>query len=413
MNEIEYDFLSELVAFPRNFAVLNGRFKAEYLSDELGQVIFQAMAELGDYELLSLRDKLDGIVDFQVLLDMNANVQFMPKQMFKCYAMKVFEDYREREIERLMMEGVNSSTMAKVIELENFDLFEVEENVSEDYLGKVEKKYAGEKDESIIPTGFEKLDDMIEGFVPSELVFLAGSTGSGKTTFAMNLAFAAAKMKKKVLFFSLEMKEIELHERLVKSLANVSNYATMNEQQFNKVVKISRSIKERLPLEINDKNITLEAMYSIIKDKQDVDMVFIDHLNILTTSERIKDKLERLEYLTRKLKEMAKDLNIPIICLCQLNRLNTDRPNKNPQLSDLRGSGSIEQDANLILFVYRPEYFLLQMKPDESSKDYLNWEDTYNKVRGKAKIIVAKNRRGRTGEVEMIFQGEFYKFVEC
>lgn len=412
MTNEERDFLSQLVSYPRDFAILGGRFETKFMSDKEGQIIFQAMSELGDYDLIRLRQKLDDKLDFNTILELGSMLLPMPRQMFMCYAQKVFEDYRDRERERLIAEGLDGSAMSRIVELENFNLFEKQENVSEDYLVKVERRYAGQKDDSIIPTGFDGLDKMFEGFQPSELIFLAGSTGSGKTTLAMNIAFNCAKAKKKVLFFSLEMKEIELHERLVKNLANVSNYATMTEQEFSKVVKISRSIKERLPLEINDKNITLEAMYSVIKDKKDIDIVFIDHLNILTTSEKIKDKLERLEYLTRKLKEMAKDLNIPIVCLCQLNRSNADREIKHPSLADLRGSGSIEQDANLVLFVYRPEYFLLQSKPDEDSKNYLKWEEQYQNSKGKAKIVVAKNRRGRTGEVEMIFQGEFYKFVE-
>lgn len=412
MTEVEYDFLSEMIAFPKNFAILQGNFKPEFLSDEQSKIIFQAMSELGDFDLLSLRDKLDGKIEFQSLLEMNANVHFMPKQMFKCYAMKVFEDYRDREKERLLAEGVNSTTMNRVIELENFNLFEKKEDVADEYLVKVEQRYTGQKDESIIPTGFAGLDKMFEGFMPSELVFLAGSTGSGKTTLALNFAYNAAKAKKKVLFFSLEMKETEILERLVKNISEVENYATMSQEKFDYVVKVTRAIKDRLTLEVNDKNITLEAMYSIIKDKQDIDLVFIDHLNILTTSEKIKDKLERLEYLTRKLKEMAKDLNIPIVCLCQLNRSYADREVKYPSLADLRGSGSIEQDANLVLFVFRPEYYLAQAKPSEDSPKFAKWEEEYNRCKGKAMVVVAKNRRGRTGEVEMAFRGEYYKFIE-
>ncbi len=413
MTNEEFNFLSQLVTYPKSLALLGGKFEAKFISDERGQIIFQAMSELGSFDLLTLRDKLTGKVDFQELLELNQNIQFMPDSMFKCYAMKVFEDYRNREKQRIITdEGINATTLTKITELDGFSLFQEEEDVVGEYLVKVERKYTNQKDETIIPTGFKSLDEMIEGFCKSELIFLAGNTGSGKTTLALNLAFNAAKNKKKVLFFSLEMKEAEILERLVKNIADVDNYAAMSQEKFEQVVKIAKSIKSRLPLQINDKNITLEAMYSIVKDKQDVDMLIIDHLNILTVSEKFKDKLERLEYMTRKLKEMAKELNIPILCLCQLNRSNSDREIKYPTLSDLRGSGSIEQDANLVLFVYRPDYYLAQVKPDEDNPKYTKWQEEYTRHKGKAKIVVAKNRRGKTGETEMFFKGEYYRFEE-
>lgn len=413
MTSEEFCFLSQLVSYPRDFSILNGRFEPKFMSDEQGQIIFQAMSELGDFDLLSLREKLDGKVDFNNILELERANQFMPKVMFKCYAMKVFEDYRHREKDRIIKDdGINTASLTKITELDNFELFEEKEDVANEYLVKVERKYTNQADDTLIPTGFQTIDSMIEGFGKSELVFLAGNTGSGKTTLALNFAYNAAKAKKKVLFFSLEMKESEILERLVKNVAEVDNYATMSQEKFDRVVKITRAIEDRLSLEVNDKNITLEAMYSIVKDKQDVDMVIIDHLNILTVAEKFKDKLERLEYMTRKLKEMAKELNIPIVCLCQLNRSNSDREIKYPTLSDLRGSGSIEQDANLVLFVYRPDYYLAQTKPDENSPKFAKWEAEYQKYKGKAKVVVAKNRRGKTGEAEMMFRGEYYRFEE-
>lgn len=413
MTSEEFNFLSQLVSFPRDFALLEGRFDAKFLSDSQGQVIFQAMSELGSFDLISLRDKLGGKIDFDVLLDFNANIQFMPPIQFKCYAMKVYEDYCNREKERIIrQEGINSSSLAKITELENFNLFEEKEDTSNEFLAKVEKRFTHQKDDSLVETGFNTVDNMIEGFNRSELIFLAGNTGSGKTTLALNLAYNAAKNKKNVLFFSLEMKQSEILERLVKNITEIDNFSNITQEQFDHVVKVTKAIEERLPLEINDKNIPLEAMYSVIKEKKNVDMVIIDHLNILTVAEKFKDKLERMEYTTRKLKEMAKELNIPILCVCQLNRSNSDREIKYPTLSDLRGSGSIEQDANIVMFVYRPEYYLMQQKPEEGSQKYLAWEEELRQAKGKAKVVVAKNRRGRTGETEMLFRGEIYRFEE-
>ena len=413
MTNEEFNLLSQLITFPQSFAILGGRFEARFFSDDEGKDIFQAMSELGNFDLLSLRDKLDGKLDFDILLDFCANVQFMPDIQFKCYAMKVFEDFRDREKKRILKEeGINATSLAKITELENFSLFEEKEDVENEFLSKVEKRYTHQRDDSLVQTGFSSVDSIIEGFNRSELIFLAGNTGSGKTTLALNFAYNAAKDKKNVLFFSLEMRESEILERLVKNITSIDNFANMSQEQFDRVVKVTKAIRDRLPLEVNDKNITLEAMYSIIKEKKNVDMVIIDHLNILTVAERFKDKLERMEYTTRKLKEMAKELNIPILCVCQLNRSISDREIKYPTLSDLRGSGSIEQDANLVMFVYRPEYYLMQQKPEENSPKYIAWEEELNQAKGKAKVVVAKNRRGRTGETEMLFRGEYYRFEE-
>lgn len=413
MTNEERDFMSQLISYPKNFAVLGGRFESAFLSDKEGQTIFQTLCELGDYDLNSLREKLADKIDFNLVLELGCAMYPMSRQMFMCYAQKVYDDYRDRERKRIIdSEGINTKTLTKINELDNFELFEQKEDVVQNYLTKVEMKYTKQKDDSLIPTGFYGIDKYIEGLGKSELIFLAGNTGSGKTTLALNFAYNAAKEKKNVLFFSLEMKEEEIIDRLVKNITNIDSYTTMTEEQFGRVVKVARAIEERLTLEVNDKNITLESMYSIIKDRQNVDLVVIDHLNILTVSEKFKDKLERMEYMTRKLKEMAKELDIPILCLCQLNRSNSDREVKYPTLSDLRGSGSIEQDANLVLFVYRPEYYLAQTKPDEDSPKYAKWQEEYSKVRGKAKVIVAKNRRGRTGDTEMTFRGELYRFEE-
>lgn len=407
MEEIEKTFIGSILDYPQNYDLIAGSFKPEFLQDEVARYIYKNYTP--DLTELSKRTKIS-VNDLIELTLHSAN-----GNLFMWYAEKIVFDWKEREKEIILNNPLDDEAIKKLAFINDLNLFtkEEEEDISKQYLEKVERKYRGEKNENIIPTGFDKVDYLIdEGFEKSELIFLAGSSGMGKTTLALNIAYNMAKEKKSVLFFSLEMKKIEIHERLVKRIADISSYRKMTQEQFEKLIKISKAIEERLMLKVVDKNISLEQMYSMMKQEKP-DVVFIDHLNILTSSEKFKTELERLEYMTRRLKEIAKELNIPLICLCQLNRSNSEREVKFPTLSDLRGSGSIEQDANIVIFVYRPEYFLLQAKPDEKSKKYQEWEENYNFYKGKAKVVVSKNRRGMTGDVMMYFQPEYYKFTEC
>lgn len=407
MNEIESIFIGSLIDYPRNYEVLGGRFKSEFLEDEQARLIFENYTE----DTLAISKKTG--IDIKDLLSLS--MMSVSGNVFKTYAEKIVQDWKDREKNNILNSSLDDDSINKLSKINQYKLFEKREevDVSKEYLIKVEKKYRGEKNEDIIPTGFNKVDNLLdEGFEKSELIFLAGSSGAGKTTLALNIAYNIAKEKKRVLFFSLEMKKLEIHERLVKRIAEVPSYRKMSPEQFERLIKISKAVEDRLQLKVYDENISLEQMFGIMKQEKP-EIVFIDHLNILTSSERFKTELERLEYMTRRLKEIAKELNIPIVCLCQLNRANSDREIKFPTLSDLRGSGSIEQDANLVIFVYRPEYFLLQLKPDENHKNYKEWEENYKLYKGKAKIIISKNRRGMTGEVLTYFQPEYYKFTEC
>lgn len=405
MRDEELVFIGSILGSETNYHLIEGIFKPEYLDDEIAKAIFENYSS----DLLEISKKTG--IEFKYLIELSNNI--VRGYQFKAYAEKIFDNWKSKKKDELIKQPINKKLLQELNKIEDTKLFTNYqiEDISKLFLKKAERQYKGEKTE-MLETGFNGLNKIIEGFDKSELIFLAGSAGMGKTTLAINFAYNIAKNNKKVLFFSLEMKEIEIHERLVKHITEIGYFRNMTYADFEKITKISKAIQERLMLKVNDLNLTLEQMYNVILDEKP-ELVIIDHLNILTTSERFKTELERLEYQTRRLKEMAKEFNIPIICLCQLNRSNSDREVKFPTLSDLRGSGSIEQDANLVLFVYRPEYFLLQAKPDETSKKYIKWEEDYNYYKGKAKIVVAKNRRGATGEIMTVFKPEIYKFIEC
>lgn len=416
MNEAEYTFLSELVAFPENFTRLKGNFKAEFLPDATAREIFSAMVELGNFDLLSLRDVLKGKVNFQLLLELNRDTKFSKPIMFDCYALKLVEDWKERELAKIAGQKLyTTEDVTKAFEIEHFELFpKSEENASDRFLADAELEYQGKDNPRVVKTGFPSLDRLIGGFEKGELITLGGYSGGGKTTLALNIATQIAQAGGNVLYFSLEMTKVEMHKRLVCSSLHISDFSKITQEEFYAVVEKSKSLENELPLEfIDDADITVEKISAICAGKKDLSLIIIDHLHILRSEKRFKDQLALLTYLSRKVKIIAQELNIPILLLSQLNRSNSGRDVKSPILSDLRGSGSIEQDSNLVMFVYTAENLLMLQKPEETEeKKYNKWLEEMERVKGKAKIIVAKNRRGRTGEFEVLFKKSESLFID-
>jgi replicative DNA helicase len=416
MNEAEYTFLSELVAFPENFTRLKGNFKAEFLPDATAREIFSAMVELGNFDLLSLRDVLKGKVNFQLLLELNRDTKFSKPIMFDCYALKLVEDWKERELAKIAGQKLyTTEDVTKAFEIEHFELFpKSEENASDRFLADAELEYQGKDNPRVVKTGFPSLDRLIGGFEKGELITLGGYSGGGKTTLALNIATQIAQAGGNVLYFSLEMTKVEMHKRLVCSSLRISDFSKITQEEFYAVVEKSKSLENELPLEfIDDADITVEKISAICAGKKDLSLIIIDHLHILRSEKRFKDQLALLTYLSRKVKIIAQELNIPILLLSQLNRSNAGRDVKSPILSDLRGSGSIEQDSNLVMFVYTAENLLMLQKPEETEeKKYNKWLEEMERIKGKAKIIVAKNRRGRTGEFEVLFKKSESLFVD-
>lgn len=416
MNEAEYTFLSKLVAFPENFTRLKGNFKAEFLPDATAREIFSAMVELGTFDLLSLRDALKGKVNFQLLLELNRDTKFSKPIMFDCYALKLVEDWKERELAKIAGQKLyTTEDVTKAFEIEHFELFpKSEENASDRFLADAELEYQGKDNPRVVKTGFPSLDRLIGGFEKGELITLGGYSGGGKTTLALNIATQIAQAGGNVLYFSLEMTKVEMHKRLVCSSLRISDFSKITQEEFYAVVEKSKSLENELPLDfIDDADATVEKISAICAGKKDLSLIIIDHLHILRSEKRFKDQLALLTYLSRKVKIIAQELNIPILLLSQLNRSNAGRDVKSPILSDLRGSGSIEQDSNLVMFVYTAENLLMLQKPEETEeKKYNKWLEEMERVKGKAKIIVAKNRRGRTGEFEVLFKKSESLFID-
>jgi replicative DNA helicase len=260
-----------------------------------------------------------------------------------------------------------------------------------------------------VPAGYTALDRMTNGWQPANLIILAARPAMGKTAFVLSMARnMAVEHNKGVAIFSLEMSGIELVNRLISSESELPSSkirtGQLNEDEWQKLEYRARRLEEA-PIYIDDTPaisiFELRAKCRRLKRQHDIDIVVIDYLQLMTGPPESKGNREQeVSSISRALKGIAKELDIPIICLSQLNRSVESRPDKRPQLSDLRESGAIEQDADIVSFIHRPEYYGFTEDENQMS------------LRGIAEIILAKHRAGSIGDVRLRFVAEFTKFVE-
>ena len=250
-------------------------------------------------------------------------------------------------------------------------------------------------------TGFADLDRIIVGLNDSDLVLVGARPGMGKTTFAMNIATRAArKTNKAVCVFSLEMSKDQLVSRMLSSEGLVDNYlmrtGTLGSKDYDNLANAAAMLSD-LPIYIDDTSgITITGMKAKLRRMKNLGLVVIDYLQLMQSDRRIDNRVQEVSDISRNLKLMAKDLNVPILTCAQLSRGPESRTDKKPMLSDLRDSGAIEQDADIVMFLYRPEY-------------YDNKEQQNQNI---AEVIIAKNRHGSTGTIEMGYMGQYFKFTD-
>ncbi len=267
-------------------------------------------------------------------------------------------------------------------------------------------------DESMRPvsTGIGDLDRMITGLNRSDLIILAARPGMGKTSFALNIARnVACQGKKSVAFFSLEMSKEQLASRLLSSEALVGGTklrsGKLSDEEWQRLVPASDILKNANFFIDDTPGITITEMKSRLRRLREVDLVVVDYLQLMSSTRRIESRVNEISEITRSLKIMAKELNVPVITLSQLSRASEQRPDHRPQLSDLRDSGSIEQDADIVLFLYREGYYDKNGGDDEAAAapavDVNSGE-----------CIVAKNRHGEMSTVKLHWQGEFMRFTD-
>ena len=287
-----------------------------------------------------------------------------------------------------------------------------------------------------VSTGLKDLDTKLGGLHPSDLLILAGRPSMGKTSLATNVAFNIAKAYKKgmrpdgtegavdggvVGFYSLEMSSEQLAARILSEAAEIPSEqirkGDMTEDEFRRFIEAAKAL-EACPLYIDDTPAlpisTLAARARRLKRTHGLDALFVDYLQLVRpASSRSDGRVQEISEITQGLKAIAKELAIPVVALSQLSRQVESREDKRPQLSDLRESGSIEQDADVVMFVFREEYYKEREKPGEhDTEGMMKWQDEMQMLEGRAEVIIGKQRHGPIGTVDLYFEDSFTKFSD-
>ena len=277
-----------------------------------------------------------------------------------------------------------------------------------------------------VPTGLTDLDEKLGGLHKSDLIILAGRPSMGKTALATNIAYNAAQNilkrdeKSSVAFFSLEMSSEQLSTRILSEQAKIKSddirRGKVTEEEVNRYIETSRNIYN-LPLFIDETPAitiaTLSNRARRIKRLFGLSLIVVDYIQLMKSNLSKNDgRVQEISEITQGLKALAKELSVPVLALSQLSRAVEQRDDKQPQLADLRESGSIEQDADVVMFVYREEYYLERKQPKLGSIEHAEWQSKMNDVNGLADIILGKQRHGPTGNIKVEFEGIYTKFKD-
>ena len=276
-----------------------------------------------------------------------------------------------------------------------------------------------------VPSGLRDLDDRLGGMHKSDLIIIAGRPSMGKTALATNIAFHAAKnIQDKgenscIAFFSLEMSSEQLSTRILAEQSRIKSNdirrGKISEEQFDKFIETSKNISE-LPLFIDETPaISIAALSNRarrIKRIHGLDMVVIDYIQLMKGTNTKDGRVQEISEITQGLKALAKELSVPILALSQLSRAVEQRDDKKPLLSDLRESGSIEQDADVVIFVYREAYYLKNKEPRPATVEHAEWQAKMNEISHLAELLILKQRHGPTGNIMLEFEEMFTKFKD-
>jgi len=456
-NNKAYERISEFLA-PEHFVdPVHGRiYQAIVRRVEAGQLA-DAITLKAEFEHSGLLDEVGGTAYFAQLLTSMVGIINAGE-----YGKAVHDAWLRRQLIDIGEVVVNNAFGAEAeidgrqqIELAESALFRLatqggndggfitfERALTEAILG-AERAFRRSGHVSGLTTGLHDLDKKIGGLHTSDLMILAGRPGMGKSALATKIAFGAARAlmqearaedpngvpKGSVAIFSLEMSAEQLATRLLAEESRVSGdrirRGEIGQRDFDRFVQVSREIAG-LPLHIDDTPaITLSALRTRcrrLKRTKGLSLVVIDYLQLMRPSVGTKPESRVLEIsqITQGLKAIAKELAVPVLALSQLSRAVESREDKRPQLSDLRESGTIEQDADMVLFIYRDEYYLQQRAPKQMAFDSEDkfqsaldkWQRDMELVHNKAEILIEKQRHGPTGKIDVLFEGEYTRFAD-
>ena len=276
-----------------------------------------------------------------------------------------------------------------------------------------------------VPTGLRDLDDTLGGLHESDLIIIAGRPSMGKTALATNIAFNAAQRlqasgkKSSIAFFSLEMSSEQLSTRILAEQSRIKSNdirrGRISDEQFDKFIETSKNISE-LPLYIDETPaISIAALSNRarrIKRLHGLDLLVVDYIQLVRATNTKDGRVQEISEITQGLKAIAKELAIPVLALSQLSRQVEQRDNHKPQLSDLRESGSIEQDADVVMFVFREAYYLERKEPRPATVEHAEWQAKMNEITSLAEIIIGKHRHGPTRSIMLEFEAMFTKFKD-
>ena len=395
------------------------------------RLIFEAMVSLFDasepidtvtlYEELKKREQLEevgGAVYISKLsqnISSAANIEYHAKIILEKQILRGLIT-SSHEIAKAAYEGTEDAfdildeAERKIFEITETHLkksFQSMDRAVRDALEYIEAIHSNTKQKFSVPTGFYELDELLGGFQKSDLIIVAARPSMGKTAFALTLARnAAIDHKVPVGIFSLEMSTMQLIIRMLCAEGRLNAHLVRTGKLPNEEgVKLSRNAHKLIesPVYVDDMPaqtvLEIRAKARRLKAEKNIGMIIIDYLQLMQGPAHIESREREISHISRSLKSLAKELNIPVIALAQLNRAVETRTDKRPQLSDLRESGSIEQDADVVLFLNRPEYYVIKTFPDDATP-----------TEGVAEIIIGKQRNGPTGDVRLAFIKEYARF---
>ncbi len=459
--EAEQSLIGSILFDNKTLEDLPISFESKHFFDPLHESIFEACVSLTDHGRLAdpvtlkgyLKDdiSLRDINIEQYLLDLREGILSLSKSKF--YADEIRNCYIRRSLIRIGDDLIDRSMNPKVDTPPDEEISNTEEqlyNLAEkdqinsgpidfkSVLGKatnqIHEAFQRKGSLSGVDTGFSGLNRQLGGLNKSDLLVLAGRPAMGKTALATNIGFNAAKTSKpddlqSILIFSLEMSAEQLAQRILAEQSTINSHklrsGDINDKEFSDLVYTQNNIMN-LPFFIDDTPaISVSQIASRarrLKRTNGLTLIIIDYIQLIQGSKasEAQGRVQEVSSITRGLKSLAKELNIPILALSQLSRAVEQREDKRPILADLRESGSIEQDADVVMFVYREEYYLDKNEPTQRDNEnqesfnerFLRWQDKRNLAEGKAEIIISKQRHGPTGIIQVQFEAQFTRFMD-